>query len=158
MGVKLTCHYCRRERDDVRTILLGTHAEMVCSDCLRSVIEPGMHAQRANNESRRPLRRPSAHTLEEVEDLLSEGRTVPWVDLRDFEIDVENILLVPETICREYLLIPLGRIEDTLIVAMADDSDIAPICAHLRYLTGYDVEPTLGDEESILQLIERVFS
>jgi len=150
----LTCRYCSKQSEDVRNVLVGDVADMICKECLLKAI-----AGEQEDEQPRDAH-PGADTpqnLAEIERLTQQGDGIPRVNLREFELDLENLTLVPEVVCREYVLIPLGRIEDTLYVALSDERAARGACEHLRHLTGYDVEPALGDEDSIIQLINKVF-
>jgi type IV pilus assembly protein PilB len=63
--------------------------------------------------------------------------------------------LVPKETCRKYTLIPLDRIERTLMVAIADPGNIFAL-DDIKFMTGYDVVPVEASEASILAAIERL--
>jgi len=44
----------------------------------------------------------------------------PFLPLKNYSIDEDLIRLVPENVARQYCLVPIDRIGDTLTVAMAD--------------------------------------
>ncbi len=44
----------------------------------------------------------------------------PYLPLKHYSIDAEILRLIPEDIARQYCLVPIDRIGDTLTVAMAD--------------------------------------
>ena len=44
----------------------------------------------------------------------------PYLPLKNYSIEEELIRLIPENVARQYCLVPVDRIGDTLTVAMAD--------------------------------------
>jgi len=44
----------------------------------------------------------------------------PYLPLKQYAIDQELLRLIPENVARQYCLVPLDRIGDTLTIAMAD--------------------------------------
>ena len=59
-------------------------------------------------------------TEEAVAQALTSQYGFPYLPLRQYTIDEELIRLIPENVARQYCLVPLDRIGDTLTVAMAD--------------------------------------
>ncbi len=45
---------------------------------------------------------------------------LPYLPLKNYTIDPEVIKLIPENVARQYCLVPVDRIGDTLTIAMAD--------------------------------------
>lgn len=61
------------------------------------------------------------HTTEEqVIQALTEQYGFPYLPLKQYAIDGELKNLVPENVARQYCLVPVDRIGDTLTIAMAD--------------------------------------
>lgn len=87
---------------------------------------------------------------------LSEHHGVPSVDLNDLDIPSEVIDLVPEKLAKRHQCIPVNRSGSTLVVAMADPSNIYAI-DDLRFSTGYDIEVVVATETAIEDAIERCY-
>lgn len=90
---------------------------------------------------------------EELTQFLSKQYGVPAVNLAEFEIDPEVIKLIPREVADKHQVIPINRAGATLIVAMADPSNIFAV-DDIKFLTGYNVETVVASEESIRQAIE----
>jgi type IV pilus assembly protein PilB len=61
--------------------------------------------------------------------------------------------LVPKETCRKHMLVPLDRIEHTLIVAIADPRNMFAL-DDVKFMTGYEVVPVDASEAAILAAIE----
>ena len=64
---------------------------------------------------------------EDLAAFLSRQYGVPSINLSEFEIDESVIKLIPAEVVQKYQLIPVNRAGSTLIVAMADPSNIFAI-------------------------------
>ncbi len=93
---------------------------------------------------------------QELINFLSKQYGVPAVNLREFDIDPKVSRLVPFEVCDKYNLIPINRAGSTLIVAIADPSNIFAI-DDVKFLTGYNVEVVVASEAAIRETIEREF-
>lgn len=90
-----------------------------------------------------------------VEELSSHLR-IPKVDLSNYLIDSKVVHLVNEDICREYCLIPLFKIDNTLTVAMADPMNLE-IIDRMQSETGCIVEPVISTETNIGEAIDHYY-
>ncbi len=90
-------------------------------------------------------------------DFLSKQYGVPSIDLKEFEIDDDVIRLVPRETCEKHVVIPVNRAGASLIVAMADPSNIFAV-DDLKFLTGYHIEAVVASEASIRDALERYFA
>src|SRR5215813_1337048 len=90
-------------------------------------------------------------------DFLSKQYGVPAINLKDFDIDVEIIKLVPREVAEKHLVIPVNRAGPSLIVAMCDPSNIYAV-DDLKFLTGYNVEPVVASEVSVREAIEKYYA
>jgi len=93
---------------------------------------------------------------EELADFLSKQFGVPSINLADFEIDPEVIKMIPEEQAKKHMLIPINRAGATLVVAMADPSNMFAI-SDIEFLTGYKVEVVVAPENAISAAIERYY-
>jgi type IV pilus assembly protein PilB len=92
----------------------------------------------------------------ELADFLSEQYGVPWMNLTDFEIDPKVIGLVPKAIASKHAAIPVQRAGSTLLVAMADPSNIYAI-DDIKFITNLNVEPVVSTEGAIEDAISRYY-
>ncbi len=93
---------------------------------------------------------------QELVNFLSKQYGVPAVNLREYDLDPSVVKLVPQEICEKYNLIPINRAGSTLVIAMADPSDIFAI-DDVKFLTGLNVEAVIASEGAIREAIEREF-
>ena len=87
---------------------------------------------------------------------LSKQYGVPSVNLSEFEIDRETVQLVPFDVAKKYLVIPINRAGSSLILAMADPSNIFAI-DDIKFMTGYNVEAVVAAEAAIIDSIKRYY-
>jgi len=87
---------------------------------------------------------------------LSKQYGVPSINLADFEIDASVIKLVPEDVATKHQIIPINRAGSTLIVAMADPSNIFAV-DDIKFLTGYNVEVVVASEAAIREAIDKYY-
>ncbi len=93
---------------------------------------------------------------EDLAAFLSRQYGVPSINLNEFEIDESVIKLVPADVVQKYQLIPVNRAGSTLIVAMADPSNIFAI-DDIKFMTGYNVEVVVTSEASIRTAIDKYY-
>jgi len=93
----------------------------------------------------------------ELTTFLSKQYGVPSINLSDFEIDPEVIKLVPKEVAEKHQVIPVNRAGASLIVAMADPSNIFAI-DDLKFLTGYNIEVVVASDGAIKQATERYYA
>ena len=87
---------------------------------------------------------------------LSKQYGVPSINLSEFEVDTEIISLVPFDVAKKYLVLPVNRAGASLIVAMADPSNIFAI-DDIKFMTGYNVETVVAAEASIIDGIKKYY-
>jgi type IV pilus assembly protein PilB len=90
---------------------------------------------------------------EELLSLLSEQLYIPTLHLGKYKFDQEIIELIPERMARQYNVIPLSRMGNTLTVAMSDPLNIFAL-DDLRALTGCNIDTVLSPESEILRSID----
>src|SRR6476469_7304408 len=90
-------------------------------------------------------------------DFLSKQYGVPAINLKEFDIDPEIIRLVSKEVAEKHLVIPVNRAGPSLIVAMADPSNIYAV-DDLKFLTGYNIEAVVASELAIREAIERYYA
>ncbi|HAO94222.1 MAG: type II secretion system protein GspE [Deltaproteobacteria bacterium GWB2_55_19] len=95
-------------------------------------------------------------TEKDLTAFLSRQYGIPTIDLSSQEIDHEIIKLIPEDVAQKYQVIPISRTGSTLVVAMADPSNIFAI-DDIKFLTGYNVEPLVASDAAIKTAIEKLY-
>ncbi len=95
-------------------------------------------------------------TDEDVTNFLSRQYGVPAIDLNFFEIDASIVKLVPIDIARRYQVLPLSRSGASLTVAVADPTNVFAM-DDIKFMTGFNIEPVLASETSIVAGIERAY-
>lgn len=91
---------------------------------------------------------------DDVMQAVAEEEGMQFVQLEGVEIAAAIIEMVPESVARENVLIPVARDNGTLRVAVADPGDLN-LVEKLRFMLNQEVERVLGSRESIIQAINR---
>ena len=94
---------------------------------------------------------------QQITDFLSQQYRVQAVDLREYEIDREVLKLIPKEIAERHKVLPVSRAGSSLIVAMADPSNLHAI-DDIKFTTGYNVEPVVASEAAIIEAIDRYYN
>jgi type IV pilus assembly protein PilB len=87
--------------------------------------------------------------------VLSEHFELPMVDLRREAVDPEAAQLVPEEFARRHVLLPIGKQNGHLAVAMADPWNL-PLINDLRLITGLVITPYIAGRSDILANLSRI--
>ena len=82
--------------------------------------------------------------------------SLPSINLADIEIDPSVLKLIPKEICEKHQVLPVKRNGATLIVAMADPSNIYAI-DELKFLTQYNIDPVVASEASLEAALSKYF-
>jgi type IV pilus assembly protein PilB len=131
---------------------------------LRDQIISPEQLQRAQEESRKSgdrlgnaLIKTGAIPEEDLTQFLSKQYGVPAVNLAEFDIDPEVIALVPKDVAIRHRVVPVNRAGSSLIVAIADPSNILAI-DDLKFVTGYNIEAVVASDVGISDAIERYYN
>ncbi len=92
----------------------------------------------------------------EITNFLSAQYRVPAVNLDEYEIDQEVLRLVSREVCDKHKIIPVSRAGSSLIMAMADPTNLHAI-DDIKFLTGFNVEPVVASETAIQAAVERYY-
>jgi type IV pilus assembly protein PilB len=87
---------------------------------------------------------------------LSKHYGVPSINLSEFDVDPAVISLIPSEVAQKYQLVPINRAGATLIVAMADPSNIFAI-DDIKFMTGFNVEVVVAAEAAIKDAIDNYY-
>ncbi len=93
----------------------------------------------------------------EITNFLSQQYRVPTVNLEEYEIDADILKLVSREQCEKHRVVPVSRAGSSLIVAMADPTNLNAI-DDLKFLTGYNIEPVIASETAILACVEKYYN
>lgn len=80
----------------------------------------------------------------------------PFVNLSECSINSDLIKLIPRDIAHKYLVFPLSLRATTLVVAMADPSNIFAI-DDIKFLTGYRIEVLAATESAIQEALNEYY-
>lgn len=86
-------------------------------------------------------------------ELISTQLYIPTLHITKYKFDPKLISLIPEHMARQYRLIPLSRIGNTLTVAMSDPLNIFAL-DDLKAFTGCNIDTVLSPEEEISKVID----
>ncbi|MDP2921818.1 MAG: GspE/PulE family protein [Candidatus Omnitrophota bacterium] len=89
--------------------------------------------------------------------VMSKELSIPAVNLSKYKIEKDCVNLIPEGMARQYRVIAICRLSETLIVAMADPLNIFAI-DDLKTLTKFNVEPVISTETDIIDAIDRLYA
>ena len=87
-------------------------------------------------------------------DYYEEQLGVPRMDLSTYVLEPEIVRLVPERVARQYQIVSLFKIGNTLTVAMADPLDVVAR-DEVRLTTGLDVDVVVAAGSQIREAIDR---
>ena len=87
---------------------------------------------------------------------LSKHYGVPSINLAEFDVDPAVVSLIPAEVSQKYQLVPINRAGATLIVAMADPSNIFAI-DDIKFMTGFNVEVVVAAEAAIKDAIDQYY-
>src|SRR6266568_568585 len=95
-------------------------------------------------------------TDEDVTNFLSRQYGVPAINLSYFEIDPTVVKLIPFETAKRYQILPLSRVGASLTIAMVDPTNVFAM-DDIKFMTGFNIEPVVASESSILAGIEKSY-
>lgn len=95
-------------------------------------------------------------TESDVFGALGDQLGVPYVSLSFYSVDSNVINLISEQFARQYKVIPLFRIGNSLTLGMADPLNLGVIDQVVR-ATGLEIEPSICSENDITQAIDHYY-
>ena len=93
---------------------------------------------------------------DDITALLSKKYGVPSINLAYFEIDPAVIKLIPIEVAQKHMVVPLSRVGSTLTVASTDPTNVFAM-DDIKFMTGFNVEPVVATEASILEALEKYY-
>ena len=140
-----------RERKSLGDSLV--EQKLITKEDLKKALE---ESQKTGEPLRQVLVRLGLVSEEDILTFLEEQLGIPRVDLSSYLIDPKLISLVPESLARRYLLIPLFKTGDTLTVAMADPLNVVAL-DEISFRTSSTVEPVVAKEADIRGAINQYY-
>jgi type IV pilus assembly protein PilB len=120
-------------------------------------LEKAIEQQKNSNESLEKIIISLGYVTEkEVTEVIGKEMGVPFIDLDEVEIDPELARAIPEHLAQRYKVIPVGQENNKLALAMVDPLNVFAI-DDIRLITGFDIEPMISTEESIMRAINKQF-
>ena len=83
--------------------------------------------------------------------------TLPFIEPDKFKIDPAALKLIPEDMARKLHLMPLYKVQDTLLVVLAEPLDILSL-DNLRLSLGCEIRQFLARDKAISELINNYYS
>jgi type IV pilus assembly protein PilB len=93
-------------------------------------------------------------TPEEVMSAIAEFHGLQFVDLSEVTIPPSVVELVPESVARENVILPLAQEDGALKIIMSDPSDFDTL-QKLQFILNKDIQPVLAPREQIVEAINR---
>src|SRR5437870_2480725 len=93
-------------------------------------------------------------TQDDIMKAIAEYSGLKSVDLTDMTIPPSIIELVPESVARENVVIPLSNEEGMLQIVMSDPSDYETV-TKLQFILNKEIQPVLAPKEQIIGAINR---
>jgi len=126
----------------------------------RGVISPDQLAEAEEMSQHADMRLPDAlarlgyATGEEVMRAMAEEHSLDYVKLSDVAVPPSVLELVPESVARENVILPLSEEDGSLRVIISDPNDMDTF-EKLRFILNRRIEPVLAPRDSILDAINR---
>ena len=81
---------------------------------------------------------------------------VPPIDLTKYKIDKELIKLIPEKVARQYLLLPLSKMGNSLTIVISDPLNVLAI-DDLKLMTHFKIDLAIAPENEIKEAINSYY-
>jgi len=79
---------------------------------------------------------------------------IPYVDLKQIDVDPETLRMIPEPIARKNNIVAIKRTKDELEVAMLDPSDLQTI-DFIKKKTNLKIKPRFASREGIKEILKK---
>lgn len=95
-------------------------------------------------------------TEEAIAQALTAQYGFPYLPLKSYSIDEEYLHMVPENVARQYFLVPVDKIGDTLAVAMADPLNGKAV-EDVEMLTRCSVQVFVATMSDVAEAIQKYY-
>ncbi len=93
-------------------------------------------------------------TAQQVMSAMAEFHGLQFVDLTEVTIPSSVVELVPESVARENVVLPMSQDNGTLRIIMSDPTDFDTV-QKLQFILNKDIQPVLAPREQIVEAINR---
>src|SRR5258708_23532984 len=93
-------------------------------------------------------------TNEQVMAVVAEFHGMQFIDLTEVTIPASVVELMPESVARENMVLPLSQENGALKIIMSDPSDFDTV-TKLQFILNKDIHPVLAPREQIVEAIHR---
>ncbi len=93
-------------------------------------------------------------TIQDVMAALAEFHNLQYVELKELQIPMSVIEMVPESVARENVVIPISLDEGVLKIVMSEPSDYDTL-QKLQFILNKDIQPVLSSRDEIFEAINR---
>src|SRR5438046_8892819 len=93
-------------------------------------------------------------TTEQVMSAIAEFHGLQFVNLTEVTIPPSVVELVPESVARENVVLPMSQENGALKIIMSDPSDFDTV-QKLQFILNKDIQPVLAPREQIIEAINR---
>jgi type IV pilus assembly protein PilB len=93
-------------------------------------------------------------TMEQIMTAIAEYHGLQFIDLTEVTIPAAVVELVPESVARENIVLPLAQENGALKIIMSDPSDFDTV-QKLQFILNKDIQPVLAAREQIIEAINR---
>src|SRR6266567_1562167 len=93
-------------------------------------------------------------STDQVMSAVAEFHGLQFVDLTEVTIPTSVIELVPESVARENVVLPMSQDNGTLKIIMSDPGDFDTV-QKLQFILNKDIQPVLAPREQIVEAINR---
>lgn len=95
-------------------------------------------------------------TEEKMAEVLGRQLEIPFIKLKDINIDPETVKMVPESLARKHRVLPIAIKDGELTIAMADPLDVFAIDEIKRYIR-LPVGPVVITEKELLKAYDKYY-
>lgn len=142
-------------KEDQYLIDILIERQIITQDVMNEIIDQFKHSKKSKNFEQNLI--DEKHVKEEIIlEIKAALWKIPFVSLKNQEIDIDLLKIIPRDVAVEFCLFPLMQLKDKLFVAMADPKNVEMI-DRIRGLTGLQVSPTLASSDEIKQTILKYY-
>ena len=136
-----------KSRESLRQILI--ESGLVTDKQLNEIV-----GENGNTELGQLLVEQEVITAQELAMVIGLQLNIPRINLNTYQIQTEALRMIPETMARKYIVIPLAIYDNTLQVAMAEADNVL-IIEELAARTQMRIEPAVATADEIQEAIDR---
>jgi type IV pilus assembly protein PilB len=147
----------------IKLLLAGLHHERIGEIAVKGNLITSQQYQQATGEQKvkggslgANLVRMGMVKEDDLLSCLSRYYKVPSVKISNMQIDMKVIELVPASMAKKHLIIPISRVGAKLSIAMADPNNFLAI-DEIKFITSFNVEPVVASDYDIIDGIKKYY-